>query len=90
MNKFDIEKDKTVIDHPQRYGGDTPYETIKVLKEWLSDEQYKGFLLGNTLKYLSRLGKKDKNLQELKKTRWYLDKLIEVESQIDIKFEEKK
>ena len=89
MNKEEIEKDRAVIDHPQRYGGDTPYETIKVLANWLSPEAYKGFLLGNTLKYLSRLGKKDNSVQELKKARWYLDKLIEVESQISVNFEEK-
>ena len=80
MNKEEIEKDKTVIDHPQRYGGDTPFETIKVLQAWLSEEQYKGFLLGNTIKYLSRLGKKDNNVQELRKSKWYLEKLIEAES----------
>lgn len=80
MNKEEIEKDKAETNHPLRYGGDTVYETVKVLKAWLPEEQYKGFLLGNTLKYLSRLGKKDENVRELKKARWYLDKLIETEN----------
>lgn len=31
---------KEEINHPERYGGDTPYECIKVLKAWLSKEEY--------------------------------------------------
>ncbi len=82
--------EKELVNHPLHYGGDTPYETIKVLKNWLSPEQYKGFLLGNTIKYLSRLGKKDNSVQELNKSKWYLEKLIEEESQLEIAFEERK
>lgn len=75
-----VEK-KDMVNHPIHYGGeDNPYECIKVLKEWLSKEEYKGFLKGNTLKYLCRQGKKDDSLQELKKAKWYLEKLIEAES----------
>lgn len=89
-NELKIEEDKKVIDHPARYNGGSEYECYKVLQNWLTEEQYKGFLLGNTLKYLCRLGKKDNNVQELKKARWYLDKLIEEESKIKVEFEEKK
>ena len=67
------------VNHPERYGGDTTYECIKVLEAWLPEEQYKGFLRGNALKYLCRVGKKDEILQELKKAQWYLNKLIEKE-----------
>lgn len=76
---IDKEKDKSVISHPERYGGDTTYECIKVLEAWLPTEQYKGFLRGNALKYLCRVGKKDETVQELKKARFYLDKYIEFE-----------
>lgn len=69
------------INHPARYGGDSIYECIKVLEAWLPGEQYKGFLRGNALKYLCRVGKKDEVVQELKKARWYVDKLIEKEEQ---------
>ena len=47
----------------------------------LPPEQYKGFLRGNALKYLCRVGKKDDTVQELKKAEWYLNKLIEKELQ---------
>lgn len=38
------------VEHPAHYGGkDDVYETIKVLRRWLTPEQYAGFLLGNSL-----------------------------------------
>ena len=61
-----------VVDHPAHYGGeDNPYEAIKVIEAWEL-----GFNLGNTLKYISRAGKKDATLQELKKAAWYLAREI--------------
>jgi hypothetical protein len=36
-----------------------------------------GFCLGNTVKYISRAGKKDALLQDLKKAAWYLQREIE-------------
>lgn len=68
---------KEAVNHPLHYGGDTPYECIKVLKAWVSDEEYKGFLRCNAIKYLCRTGKKDETVQELKKAAWYINKLIE-------------
>lgn len=60
------------VNHPSHYGGvDNPYEAIKVIEAWKL-----GFNLGNTVKYISRAGKKDALLQELKKARWYLDREI--------------
>jgi hypothetical protein len=63
---------KETIHHPQHYGGDTPYECIKVLEAWLQPEQFIGFLRGNSLKYLARAGKKGENYEEdLRKAIWY-------------------
>ena len=62
------------VNHPGHYGGeDNPYEAIKVIEAWKLD-----FHLGNTIKYISRLGKKDKNkiLQDLEKAEWYLKRKI--------------
>lgn len=70
-------KQKDVDNHPERYNGNSPYECYKVLKAWMSPQEYKGFLRGNCLKYLCRLGKKDEELKELKKASWYLNQLIE-------------
>jgi len=63
------------VNHPQHYGGeDNPYEAIKVIEAWDLD-----FHLGNTVKYISRAGKKgtDKELQDLKKALWYLERKIQ-------------
>jgi hypothetical protein len=60
------------VNHPQHYGGgDNVYEAIKVIEAWEL-----GFNLGNTVKYIARCGKKDDELQELKKARWYLEREI--------------
>ncbi len=66
------------LQNPPHYGGDNPYETIKVLGAWLSYEEFKGFCKGNAIKYLSRAGKKDDELEDLQKARWYCNKLIEL------------
>ena len=61
------------INHPEHYGGDNTYEAIKVIEAWELD-----FSLGNTIKYISRAGKKDKEkeIEDLKKALWYLDRKI--------------
>lgn len=66
---------KEQVNHPQHYGGeDNPYEAIKVIDDWEL-----GFSLGNTVKYISRAGKKgkDKELEDLRKALWYLQHHIE-------------
>lgn len=57
------------VNHPNHYGGDTVYESIKVIQAWGL-----GFCLGNTVKYISRAGRKDpsKTLEDLKKAEFYL------------------
>lgn len=65
----------STIDHPKHYGGaQDPYEAIKVIEAWGL-----GFCLGNTLKYISRAGKKDpaKFIEDLEKASWYLAREIQ-------------
>jgi len=63
---------KEWVNHPDHYGGkDNPYEAIKVIEAWEL-----GFCLGNTIKYISRAGKKNNIVQELKKALWYLEREI--------------
>lgn len=60
------------VDHPQHYGGYlNTYEAIKVIEAWELC-----FCLGNVLKYISRAGKKEDILQDLKKAKWYLERKI--------------
>lgn len=60
------------INHPQHYGGaNNPYEAIKVIEAWKLN-----FNLGNAVKYLSRAGKKDDVVDDLKKALWYIEREI--------------
>ena len=69
-----MSEQKEMVNHPSHYGGeDNPYEAIKVIDEWNL-----GFCLGNTVKYISRAGKKnkEKELEDLEKALWYLQYYI--------------
>lgn len=63
------------VNSPDHYtaGG---IETIDYLRAKLSPEEFRGFLLGNALKYLSRAGKKGDALTDCRKARWYVEELI--------------
>lgn len=70
-----MQTNKEQVNHPGHYGGsENVYEAIKVIEAWDL-----GFHLGNTIKYISRAGKKetDKELQDLRKAAWYLQRRIE-------------
>lgn len=68
------------VNHPAHYGGgDNPYEAIKVIEAWSL-----GFCLGNTVKYISRAGKKGSRLEDLEKAAWYLQREIENERQAEL------
>jgi hypothetical protein len=66
---------KEMVNHPEHYkfGKNNEYEAIKVIEVWNLD-----FHLGNTVKYISRAGKKDPNkvIEDLKKALFYLDRKI--------------
>lgn len=59
-----------VVNHPPHYktGG---IETI----DYIEAKQL-GYHLGNVVKYVSRANHKGKQLEDLKKARWYLDREI--------------
>jgi hypothetical protein len=69
------------VNHPAHYGGDTPYEVIKVLKAWLTPEEYRGFLKGNVHKYLARAGKKGRQDEDHKKAQFYQNALVEFDKE---------
>ena len=73
--------EEEAIHHPAHYGGDTPYEAIKVIMAWGL-----GFCLGNAVKYIARAGRKDpsKKIEDLKKARWFLDYEIQQLEEEDV------
>ena len=60
-------------------------EAIDYFKAKSTKEEFRGYLRLTCMKYLTRMGHKDSELQELKKAKWFIDKLIqEYESEIKI------
>ena len=59
-----------MVDQPPHYK-DGGIETIDFI-----EAKKLGFNLGNAIKYISRAGKKNDALEDLKKARWYLNREI--------------
>lgn len=62
------------VNHPAHYthGG---IETIDFIQAKLTPEEFRGYLKGNILKYGSRIGHKDNDMQDAGKLAWYTNKL---------------
>jgi hypothetical protein len=73
-----IEPKSDPVNHPAHYkvGG---IETIDFIKAKLTPEEYRGYLLGNVLKYASRSGHKGNSAQDTGKMAWYATRLSELE-----------
>lgn len=61
------------INHPAHYQTASGLEAIDVIDAFFPDS----FNLGNTFKYISRAGKKNNRLEDLRKARFYLDREIQ-------------
>jgi hypothetical protein len=60
------------VNHPQHYGGENnPYEAIKVI---IAHDL--NFNRGNVIKYILRAGKKENEIEDLKKAMFYLNQEI--------------
>jgi|FreactcultuFSWF8_1027224.scaffolds.fasta_scaffold00670_7 hypothetical protein len=64
---------------PTNYYKSGNLETIEIIRSKLTIEEYKGFLRGNILKYMTRAGYKPNNPEssDYKKAKYYLDLLNE-------------
>ena len=51
-------------------------EAIEGIEASMGPEAYAGYLKGNIMKYMWRYERKGKPIEDLKKARWYLDRLI--------------
>ena len=74
--KIPEDPDKIQIggDHYKKLG----VQPWDAMESWMSPALFTGFLLGNAIKYLARAGKKGDAIEDLRKSRHYLDKLIDV------------
>ena len=60
------------INSPAHYAEGRTYEPIDVIEDWELN-----YNLGNACKYISRAGRKQDQLEDLKKARWYIDREIQ-------------
>jgi len=67
------DKSNEMVDHPSHYN-QGKYEVIDVIEDWGL-----GFHDGNALKYIGRFRHKGKSIEDLKKAKWYLDRLISLQ-----------
>lgn len=65
------------VDHPNHYNNGK-FEVIDILEDNLSMAEFVGFLKGNILKYIMRLGKKQDDITDAKKALFYLCSLVRV------------
>ena len=63
------------VNHPKHYQIAPGVEAIDIIKASLTPEQYRGYLLGNLLKYRLRAGEKGDAAKDLAKADWYKRKL---------------
>lgn len=71
---------EAAVNHPPHYTGGN-IECIDAIRSSMTDMEYQGYLRGNIFKYLWRFRHKN-GTEDLKKARWYLDKLIEAQGVI--------
>jgi hypothetical protein len=64
-----------MINHPPHYTGGK-FETIEIIEDIIkSYNAVDGFLVGQTIRYLSRAPLKGERLADLKKAQWYINRL---------------
>ena len=63
-----------VVNNPDHYNTGN-IECIDAIEESMSSVAFKGYLKGNCMKYLWRYDYKGKQVQDLQKAGWYLNKL---------------
>ena len=72
---YENERKHNNVDSPSHYKHGKK-ETIEVIQDCMTNDEYHGYLKGNVLKYVSRYKFKGEPLQDLEKANWYLGRLI--------------
>ena len=77
LNNLSIRKPKQVdpVEQPDHYNKGA-IEAIEAIKASMPEQEFRGYLKGNALKYLWRYDYKGKPVEDLRKCRWYIDRLI--------------
>lgn len=67
------------VNHPAHYGQGN-IECIEYIQDFLSHDEFVGYLRGNIAKYLHRWRYKN-GLEDLHKAQWYLNRLVQVQEE---------
>ncbi len=74
-NEHPVFGDTNMVDNPPHYNNGS-IECIEAIEAMLSRDEYIGYLRGNALKYMWRFRYKKKPFEDLRKARWYEERLI--------------
>ena len=80
LKKFDAERKAKMhdpVENPLHYNR-KGVECIQAIEASMSEEEFKGYLKGNAVKYLWRYRYKDNETQDLAKCIWYTARLKEI------------
>lgn len=70
---------KDMVNSPSHYKHNRHgIECIDAIRAALTDEEFRGYVKGNAIKYIWREKYKGHSKQDAEKARWYLDKLIDL------------
>ena len=72
-NKTEVD----LINHPPHYKGYQEVECIDAIRAMLGKDSFEDYCRGNVIKYLWRCRHKDTKTSNIKKARWYINKMIE-------------
>jgi len=63
------------VEKPAHYR-QTDWESIEVIKNSMTRDEYQGYLRGNIMKYTMRYRYKNQAVEDLRKAKWYLEELL--------------
>ena len=71
----DIGEGDDAVNHPKHYT-DGKIECIDYIEDKLTEDEFKGYIKGNVIKYLTRERFKN-GTEDIRKAKWYLDRLCD-------------
>jgi hypothetical protein len=79
VNTYEINKriqaGTDMVNSPKHYTEDKEFEVIDVIRDWLTPEEFRGYIKGNNIKYIARERLKNGD-EDIKKTIFYLNYLM--------------
>lgn len=76
LSRATNDEQKDNVNHPNHYNSYSR-EVIDTLQGSMTPDEFKGYLKGNIMKYVTRYQFKN-GVEDLKKAKWYIEKLTEV------------